>query len=126
MVSMLDRYRDRFDHVWHDARVRAAGAASLLALCVVPALATPPGAGATANDTRSLEARTWLVGAQNEDGGWGAIDGGDSSPGMTGWAMLGLEAAGLNPQDVGLADGKDAVGGLLSFAESLSARTHGA
>ena len=37
---------------------------------------------------------------QNRDGGWGASPGDDSGAEMTGWAMLGLEAAGRNPLDV--------------------------
>lgn len=42
----------------------------------------------------------WLEGAQNEDGGWGEKPGAASAQEMTGWTMLGLEAAGVNPQDV--------------------------
>ena len=38
--------------------------------------------------------------AQNADGGFGADAGGASSPAMTGWAVLGLEAAGVHPLDV--------------------------
>ena len=45
-------------------------------------------------------AKKWLVGAQNKNGGYGTEPGAESSVGMTGWAMLGLEAAGVNPLDV--------------------------
>ena len=46
-------------------------------------------------------ARRWpgCAAAQNADGGFGATPGGSSSPGMTGWAALGIEAAGINPLD---------------------------
>jgi hypothetical protein len=37
---------------------------------------------------------------QNEDGGFGASPGKDSSSSITAWVMLGLEAAGRNPLDV--------------------------
>ena len=45
-------------------------------------------------------AADWLVSVQNADGGFGASPGDDSGAEMTGWAMLGLEAAGRNPLDV--------------------------
>jgi hypothetical protein len=37
---------------------------------------------------------------QNADGGFGASPGDDSGAAMTGWTMLGFEAAGINPLDV--------------------------
>jgi energy-coupling factor transport system substrate-specific component len=45
-------------------------------------------------------AAAWLESVQNPDGGWGESKGSGSSQQMTGWVMLGLEAAGVNPQDV--------------------------
>jgi energy-coupling factor transport system substrate-specific component len=45
-------------------------------------------------------AAAWLESVQNPDGGWAESKGSDSSQQMTGWVMLGLEAAGINPQDV--------------------------
>ena len=42
--------------------------------------------------------------AQNDDGGFGFAPGEESSPAMTGWAVLGLEAAGVNPLDVDRGD----------------------
>jgi Prenyltransferase and squalene oxidase repeat len=39
----------------------------------------------------------------NPDGGFPATPGQDSSAEMTGWAMLGLESAGINPRDLGRA-----------------------
>ncbi len=45
-------------------------------------------------------ARAWLVKAQNGDGGFGTGPDVDSSTDMTGWAMVGLASAGVNPRDV--------------------------
>ena len=42
----------------------------------------------------------WLARAQNRDGGFGTAPGAGSSQLMTGWAALGLAAAGRNPLDV--------------------------
>ncbi|HYH62788.1 MAG TPA: prenyltransferase/squalene oxidase repeat-containing protein, partial [Solirubrobacterales bacterium] len=67
----------------------------LLAMVVSAALVATPPARADAGDGRS-----WLVAAQNADGGFPATPGQPSSAAMTTWAMLGLEAAGVNPLDV--------------------------
>ena len=64
-------------------------------LLIVPLLvllaAAPAGAASRA---------AWLAGAQNRDGGFGSAPGQGSSQLMTGWAALGLAAAGRNPLDV--------------------------
>jgi energy-coupling factor transport system substrate-specific component len=44
--------------------------------------------------------RAWLERTQNSDGGFAATPGQPSSAAMTTWAVLGLEAAGINPLDV--------------------------
>jgi hypothetical protein len=62
---------------------------------MLPALA--PSSARAADLGRST---SWLESAQNADGGFGASAGSDSSASITGWAMLGLEAAGRNPFDV--------------------------
>jgi len=107
MVRMLGRYRRRFEFAWKPSfggtarpRGATAGAACLIvALLVV----TPAIMGGTRSDAAgggSGGAVTWLRGAQNGDGGFGFARGEESSPAMTGWAILGLEAAGVNPLDV--------------------------
>jgi prenyltransferase/squalene oxidase-like repeat protein len=88
MVRMLSRFRRRFE--WRAPAV----ATTLLLALLLPALAP----GAARADAAS--AATWLEGQQNEDGGFGASPGDPSSAAITGWAMLGLEAAGRNPQDL--------------------------
>ncbi|MDX6610110.1 MAG: energy-coupling factor transport system substrate-specific component [Solirubrobacterales bacterium] len=90
MVRMLVRFRQRFQ--W---RTPALAATILAALLILPAL-VPGSAQAAATD----RAANWLEAAQNGDGGFGSSPGGDSSAALTGWAMLGLEAAGRNPFDV--------------------------
>jgi Prenyltransferase and squalene oxidase repeat len=89
MVRMLVRFRERFE--W---RTPAVAATLLVALVVLPAVIPSP-ARADAGS-----AAGWLESVQNTDGGFGASPGKDSSSSITGWVMLGLEAAGRNPLDV--------------------------
>ena len=107
MVRMLVRYRRRFEFAWKgrgpvaaaSAGGTAAGAACLIAGLLIAGSVSPneraegasggPGAGVA-----------WLRAAQNDDGGFGFAAGEESSPAMTGWAVLGLESAGINPLDL--------------------------
>jgi energy-coupling factor transport system substrate-specific component len=89
MVRMLRRFRRRFE--WRTPAVATAMLAALLLPSFLPAQARAAGVDS---------AVSWLVGEQNEDGGFGASPGNPSSVPVTGWAMLGLEAAGRNPFDV--------------------------
>jgi energy-coupling factor transport system substrate-specific component len=108
LVRMLERFRSRSEYTWRDVaasppaaapprRSGTAPAAVLAALVVAGSLlvATQPARAAGAG-----EAVTWLSKAQNSDGGFGAAPSDSSNPEITGWAMLGLEAAGRNPLDV--------------------------
>ena len=112
MTRMLLRYRHRFEFAWSkDAAAPSARAGGIAAgaACVIGALliATPVLAGgerARASGDGSAAAVSWLRGAQNGDGGFGFARGETSSPAMTGWAALGLEAAGVNPLDVDRGD----------------------
>jgi len=89
MVRMLARFRRRFE--WRSPAL----AASILALLVLPTLLPAPARAADTGPTAD-----WLEREQNEDGGFGASPGDPSSASVTGWAMLGLAAAGRNPYDV--------------------------
>jgi Prenyltransferase and squalene oxidase repeat len=97
MVRMLTRYRRRFEFAWRPA---TAIATVLLALLLAGSVSTGDRAGAAA----SSSATNWLERAQNDDGGFGFAPGEESNPGMTGWAVLGFEAAGINPLDLDRGD----------------------
>jgi Prenyltransferase and squalene oxidase repeat len=88
MVRALTRFRERF--AWRPAAV-----ASILLAALAIATALPTRATADASS-----AAAWLVSVQNGDGGWGAAPQSDSSASITGWTVLGLEAAGRNPLDL--------------------------
>src|SRR5689334_20645927 len=104
MVRMLVRYRRRFQFAWPRTRLGArratAGTAGALLIALVAASALLPGQPAQAAGGGEGAAAAWLRGAQNDDGGFGFDRGEDSSAAMTGWAVLGLEAAGVNPLDL--------------------------
>ncbi len=95
LVRMLGRYRTRFEFAWAK-RAAPAGAVSVLLLVVVVAgavTASPPRAAGSPTS----EAVAYLRAAQNQDGGFGFSPDAASSTAMTGWATLGLEAAGVDP-----------------------------
>ncbi|TMK75521.1 MAG: hypothetical protein E6G49_01280 [Actinobacteria bacterium] len=89
LVRMIARYRERFEFRW-----REAGAAPLALLVAVVGLAGAFPARAEADPSAAV---AWLESAQNSDGGFGVTPGSPSNPTMTGWATLGLEAAGRSP-----------------------------
>ena len=109
LVRMLLRYRSRFEFAWKRSGTApaaagrpsraAAGAACLLA-ALIAVSALLPGGRAEGADRGAGAGAAWLRGAQNDDGGFGFAPGEESSPAMTGWAVLGLEAAGINPLDL--------------------------
>ena len=130
MIRMLIRFRERFE--WRRVEVGAGAPTGATPPSAGSGLASPGGSIATTGRIAAIlvailllgafastraeaaakggpeAAATWLENAQNEDGGWGEKPGADSAQEMTGWAMLGLEAAGVNPQDV-TAGGKSPV-----------------
>jgi hypothetical protein len=89
MVRMLVRFRRRFQ--WRTPVLATSILIALLLPALVPAQSRADGVDSAAS---------WLVGEQNADGGFGASPGDPSSASVTGWAMLGLAAAGRNPYDV--------------------------
>jgi Prenyltransferase and squalene oxidase repeat len=108
MVRMLMRYRRRFEFAWNRrapvgtprSSRAATGVVCLIAALLVAAPALFPGERADASGGGPGSAVAWLRGAENQDGGFGFARGEESSPAMTGWAVLGLESAGVNPLDV--------------------------
>jgi energy-coupling factor transport system substrate-specific component len=107
VVRMLLRFRARCEFRWRRAlEPTAACALAGLAIAaggVLAAFAGPRNASAVEARAAGAagEARAWLREARNGDGGFGTAPGGSSSAAMTGWAMLGLEASGRNPLDLG-------------------------
>lgn len=108
MVRMLARFRERFE--WH---APALVSVLLLALALVSVLPAKAGASEVS------EAANWLVAVQNSDGGWGASPNSDSSPEMTAWAALGLEAAGRSPLEIS-SSGHTPIDYLRSHIDELS------
>ena len=99
LVRALARYRTRFEVHW----VPVAAAGLLLAMAVGTA---PPAARASQADAAAADrSERYLLRAQNDDGGWGGTPGQASSQLYTGWAALGVAAAGRNPRDVGSPNG---------------------
>ena len=103
LARALQRYRDRLDVTWKPLPISGAGAGSAAIavaalLIALGALAAPPAARAA--DRNSARAITYLAKAQNSDGGFGADAGRASSQLHTSWAVLGLRAAGRNPNRV--------------------------
>ena len=95
LVRIISRYRERLQFRWHPA---GALPALLLAL-VIPTLLVSGGGEAKAAAGAGGAAH-WLERSQGSDGGYAPGPGLPSSTTMTGWSMLGLEAAGVNPSDV--------------------------
>ncbi len=117
LVRMISRYRQRFEFEWRRparGRNRSPRSRSRLLLGALIGLA-PLGA---AQGREATSAQGWLVRVQNADGGFPATPGADSSPAITGWAALGLEAAGRNPLDV-RERGRSPIGYLRANLPSL-------
>ncbi len=113
LARLLARMRARMDVSWEDAGTPVGtgedppaqaglpsfGAASALAAVLLAGtlLLGSARTAAAASVTREL---SFLTGAQNADGGFGAGRGQASSELYTAWAAMGLAAAGRNPADV--------------------------
>ena len=105
MVRMLLRYRSRFEFAWkgRGATAAASGAAAGVACLIAALLIASSGVQGERADAAGGgpgAGVAWLRSAQNDDGGFGFAPGEESSPAMTGWAVLGLESAGINPLDL--------------------------
>jgi Prenyltransferase and squalene oxidase repeat len=109
-LRALARYRRRLEVRWE--RAPALGALAIALMLVAPAAAVAA--------TPAQRAASYLVKAQNKDGGFGATASGSSSPLYTGWAGLGLGSAGRNPQDVKRPGGRSLARFVLRGAGSLS------
>jgi prenyltransferase beta subunit len=70
--------------------------------------------------TPASRAESYLLRAQNNDGGFGAAPRQSSSPLYTGWAGLALGSAGLNPRDVKRSDGRSLASYVVRGSGSLA------
>jgi energy-coupling factor transport system substrate-specific component len=136
LARMLARMRTRMDVTWEDADgarttpaappsaggVRSLGASGR-ALALVAALAIVLGAKLgtpRTADAASLRGElSYLAGAQDAGGGFGAAPGQRSSELYTGWAAIGLAAAGRNPANV-RRGGRSVLDALRGEAATLS------
>jgi uncharacterized protein DUF6580/squalene-hopene cyclase-like protein/prenyltransferase/squalene oxidase-like repeat protein len=112
-LRALARYRRRLEVRWE--RSPAPIVAGALALALVLAL---PSVAAAA--TPAKRAESYLLHAQNKDGGFGAAPKLGSSPLYTGWAGLGLASAGRNPRDVKRSGGRSAAAYVRRGSASLN------
>jgi energy-coupling factor transport system substrate-specific component len=108
-IRALRRYRRRLEVRW--AAPAAAGTALLVLV-----LALPASAGA---DPAADRAEGWLLRAQNADGGFGGAPRQASSPLFSGWAGLGLAAAGHNPRDLRRRGGRSLAAYVARSARSI-------
>jgi energy-coupling factor transport system substrate-specific component len=114
LVRALRRYRMRFEVTWRPAPAAAGVAVALLAL-VASLHAMPAEPARAAVPAKSV---AYLERAQNRDGGFGPAPGAGSTQMHTGWAALGLAAAGHNPRDV-QSGGRDIVDYINANASAL-------
>jgi energy-coupling factor transport system substrate-specific component len=131
LARVLARMRVRMDVTWHDAPAVSSGeqpdggagqhalggAWSLLVVIVAATLILggPRASGARGPLSREL---AFLESAQNPDGGFGGARGQSSSELYTGWAAMGLAAAGRDPLSV-RRDGHSVLDALRGEASSL-------
>jgi prenyltransferase beta subunit len=112
-LRALARYRRRLEVRWERSPAPiVAGAMALALLLAVPAAATAA--------TPASRAESYLLRAQNRDGGFGIAPRQRSSPVYTGWAGLALGSAGLNPRDVKRSDGRSLASYVLRGSGSLT------
>jgi energy-coupling factor transport system substrate-specific component len=110
-VRALERFRRRFEVRWPRPAPVAAGLAAIVAGgLLLPALG---------NASPTSRAAAYVRAAQNADGGFGGAPGRGSNQLHTGWAALGLAAAGRNTADVGKG-GRSAIDYIKAHAGSLN------
>jgi energy-coupling factor transport system substrate-specific component len=99
MVRMLVRFRERFEVTYRPKPSRPQPVLPV-ALAAIAALSLGGLSAGGGQASAAASTTSWMRAAQNADGGFGIAPGSESNAGMTGWASLGLEAAGVNPLDV--------------------------
>ncbi len=97
LIRTLNRFRTRIQVTWLAPAARAGLPLVLMALILVGAVSKPAPAAAGVRHGSPVR---YLESVQNQDGGWGAARGQSSSSMYTAWALLGLDAAHVDPADV--------------------------
>jgi Prenyltransferase and squalene oxidase repeat len=100
LVRMISRHRTRLEFTWGPAPALPVAVLALALSAAFLAASYTSATGASAQAAGASPARAYLERSQDSDGGFAAAPGYRTNPAMTGWAMLGLEAAGRNPLDV--------------------------
>jgi hypothetical protein len=132
LARVLARMRLRMDVTWEEPPVRAtldagrvrrrvgaAGPLLALALAAVAAAALLPGGSRASGARAQVSAElAFLASAQNRDGGYGGARGQSTGELYTGWAAMGLAAAGRDPLSV-RRDGHTVLDALRGEATSL-------
>ncbi|HEX2234276.1 MAG TPA: prenyltransferase/squalene oxidase repeat-containing protein, partial [Thermoleophilaceae bacterium] len=127
-VRALGRYRRRLEVHWEKPAIATGAAAAVLAVAIaagagaggggeaVAATRAPAGTAGVSPVSRAVR---YLLRAQNRDGGFGAAPGVGSNHLQTGWAGLGLAAAGRNARDVRRRGGRSVTSFVTRKAGSL-------
>ena len=106
LLRTLLRFRQRFSFEWSGRRRVAsspAGGVAAFALALLVALAAMPDPGqAAARSRAALDGVRYLMRVQDGGGGFGAAPGQPPNQLMSGWAALGLEAAGARSGELRL------------------------
>jgi energy-coupling factor transport system substrate-specific component len=113
LVRTLRRFRTRLEFTWKPLP----GGGTPVALALAALLVVGAG-GVAAPSARAASPLSYLLRAQNADGGWGAAPGRPSAGLYTGWTALGLAAAGRNPATV-RRGGRSAVDYIRAHAGGL-------
>jgi energy-coupling factor transport system substrate-specific component len=104
LVRALRRYRDRLEVVWHPLEGGPATTAAVLGALVVALAAVAFAAGPGASDAQAASPAARAIGyldsVQNANGGFPAGGGGPSTQLNTSWAVMGIAAAGRDPDKV--------------------------
>ncbi|MGH3075127.1 MAG: hypothetical protein ACRDQC_09380, partial [Gaiellales bacterium] len=118
LVRMISRYRSRFEFEWRATSGHGRTPISTIPLAALVVAVVLGGLTTNATARGSASAARWLEHVQNGDGGFPASPGGSSSAAITGWAALGLEAAGRSPLDV-TSGGHSAIGFLRTHLDGV-------
>ena len=99
-VRLLDRFRRRLHVRWEPAAAPGARGRAAVTTTLVLAMVLGASSVAVAASRPVRDGARYLERAQNADGGLGGAPGQASNQLVTGWAVLGLEAAGRHPLDL--------------------------